>query len=71
MLLLWTLESGTPGVNRYGSPPESDGVVPTDPFPVQLHRRTHLEAGGNIIGYQYKDDAGNLITKEPPGPATG
>jgi uncharacterized membrane protein YhaH (DUF805 family) len=63
MTLNWTASRGTPAVNRFGPPPGSEAGS-THELPVQVHRRTYLDADGRVTGHAYVDDLGNIVSEE-------
>jgi len=62
--LNWTASKGTPAVNRYGPPPGSGGEGHDPVPPVEVHRRTYLDADGRVTGHAWVDDLGNVVSEE-------
>jgi uncharacterized membrane protein YhaH (DUF805 family) len=57
-------ERGSPGPNRYGPAPFRPVSEPT--AAPQMMRRRHLDAEGILLGFEYLDEAGNVIATTGP-----
>jgi hypothetical protein len=49
---------------RHRHDPRPSKEVPDRREPVSVHRRTHLDAEGNVTGHDWVDNQGNIISRE-------